>query len=188
MKVLVLLGSARQGRQGEAVAKWAVRQLEKLEINAELVDTAALGLPFYNEPVIPAAIKNFDYSNPKGAAWAKRVNAADGFVLVTPEYNHGVPAVLKNAVDWVASPWEKKPVGIVSYSSGPIAGARVAEQWKPVLLHIGLHPVTPNIHVPKVAEFFDEKGEPVMHSFSDMVASIGQELILYDKVLSPLRK
>lgn len=189
MKILVLLGSARQGRAGDSVAAWVMNQLSKHpDIEAELVDLAALQLPFYNEAMQPADIKDRNYTEPKGKVWAEKVGSADAFMFLCAEYNHGYTALLKNAIDWVYYEWVNKPVGFISYSSGAIAGARVVEQLKPVCIHVGLYPLGAAIDIPKVATFFTENGEASIPAFEQQLNSMCQNLGIYSTALAPLRK
>lgn len=188
MKVLVLLGSAREGRAGEAVSTWVMNQLAKnTAIEAELVDLAALALPFYNEAVIPSEIHDRNYTNPAGRAWAEKVGSADAYIFLTAEYNHGYTALLKNAIDWVYFEWVDKPVGFIGYSSGAVAGARVVEQLKPVCIHVGLHPLGGAINIPKVASFFTNN-EPSLPGFNEQLVTMCESLTKYSTALRPLRK
>src|SRR5579862_2646890 len=120
MKLMIILGSSRQGRRGEVVAKWVeglARTDSRLEV--DYVDLKVLNLPFFDEPISPFTIRDtgVSYTHPEGEAWAQRVGKAEGFLIVTPEYNHGYPAVLKNALDWVGREWGNKPVSFVSYGN-----------------------------------------------------------------------
>jgi NAD(P)H-dependent FMN reductase len=141
MKVMVLLGSVRKGRVGENIAKWAVEEISKEDgFEAELTDVGKLDLPFYDEPIGgPSSIASSgqDYTNPKGREWADKVASADAFILVTPEYNHGYPASLKNALDWVGPEWNAKPVSFIGYGWSA-NGSRAVEQLRQVVAELGL--------------------------------------------------
>jgi NAD(P)H-dependent FMN reductase len=86
------------------------------------------------------------YTNELGKKWAAKVAEADAYIMVTPEYNHGYPAVLKNAIDWVFYEWQGKPVGFVSY--GTVSGSRAVEQLRQVVIELSMHPIRNAIHVP----------------------------------------
>jgi NAD(P)H-dependent FMN reductase len=108
MKLMVIFGSSRQGRKGEVVANWVknhAQQDSRLEV--DYVDCRDLNLPFFDEPLSPFSMKRqgVEYTHPEGRAWADRVGKVDGAIIITPEYNHGYPAVLKNALDWVGPEW-----------------------------------------------------------------------------------
>lgn len=163
MKLMVILGSVREGRAGEKVANWitgVVGQDNRFEL--DYVDPRNLDLPFYDEPASPFAMasRNQEYANPAGRAWADRVGSADAFILVTPEYNHGYPAVLKNALDWVGPEWNNKPVGLVGYSYQGVAGARSVEQLRQVVVELGLIQIANSVHIFPAREAFDDNGQP----------------------------
>lgn len=138
MKLLVVIGSVRKGRTGEAVAKMVTNQLEKTDVEYKVADLKELDLPFVNQEVIPSA-SHEQYEDERVQTWSKMVKAADGYILVTPEYNHGPPASLKNAVDWLYGEWHNKPAAIVSY--GAMGGVRSAEQLKLNILRVKLFPI-----------------------------------------------
>jgi NAD(P)H-dependent FMN reductase len=116
----------------ERVGKWVLAQAASTpDFEAELVDLADFELPLFNEPVSPR-YNPHRQPEPVVASWLSRLAAADGYIIVTPEYNHSVPGVLKNALDFVASELAKKPVAIVTYGYSA-AGARAAEHLKGIL-------------------------------------------------------
>jgi len=155
--IQVILGSTRQGRSGEKVARWFMGHAEQRpELTVELVDLADWPLPFISTPVPPAMSESED---PQTAAWAAKVAAADGYVIVTPEYNHGYPAVLKNALDHVFAEWGDKPVGFVGYG-GPAGGVRAVEQLRQVVVELRMVPLRHQVTIPKVYAAFDADGEP----------------------------
>ncbi len=161
-KVMVLLGSARKGRAADNVIKQLQVELDKhTDIEWEVVDPVTLDLPFFDEPNSPMAIDNgrAEYENPKGKAWAEKVEGFDGYILVTPEYNHGYSAILKNALDWAgAKRWRGKPVAFISY--GAVSGGiRAVEQLRQVVLELRMHPLHDAVHLPHVYAAFNEEGE-----------------------------
>ncbi len=126
IKIAVIIGSTRPGRVGESVARW-VYDIAKQRRDAafELVDLKEVNLPLLDEP-LPAGMGQ--YSKPHTQAWAAKIAAFDAFVFVTPEYNHGAPGALKNALDFVYAEWNNKAAGFVSYGSA--GGARAVEQLR----------------------------------------------------------
>ena len=151
----VILGSSRQGRFGDKVAGWFLEHTKGLDqTEVELLDLAAWQLPLLDSPVPPAARESED---PRVQAWARTLEQADGYVLVTPEYNHGYPAVLKNALDLVFRPWHGKPVGFVGYG-GPGAGIRAVEQLRQVVVELGMVPMRQQVAIANVYRAFDDEG------------------------------
>jgi NAD(P)H-dependent FMN reductase len=132
MKIGIILGSTRPGRNGEAVAKW-VHQIAQKRNDAEfeLVDVKTFNLPLLDEPVPPSMGQ---YSKPHTKTWAAKIGSFDGFVFVTAEYNHGIPGALKNAIDFLFAEWNNKAAGFVSY--GSVGGARAVEQLRLVLAEV----------------------------------------------------
>ncbi|MBD5787375.1 NAD(P)H-dependent oxidoreductase [Cellulosimicrobium terreum] len=144
MKLLVVVASTRPHRAGPAVADWFLAQLPAdagLEI--DVADLAEVALPFLDEPV---DAHSGGYVHAHTHAWSARVDAADAFVLVMPEYNRSYTAPLKNALDYLATEWQGKPVAFVSYgmSSG---GMRAVEAITPVVVALGMVPVASAVTV-----------------------------------------
>src|SRR6266404_2456914 len=129
IKIAIILGSTRPGRNGEAVAKW-VYELAKKRSDAEfeLVDIKDFNLPLLDEPMPP--IMN-QYSKPHTKAWAAKIGAFDAFVFVTPEYNHATSGALKNAIDYLYREWNNKAAGFVGY--GGAGGTRAVENLRLVM-------------------------------------------------------
>lgn len=159
MKLMVINGSVRKNSVGEKMAEWIQEVLAtNRDLQLDMVDLREVDLPFFNESTIPGA-NGGAYENPKGAAWAKRVGQADSYLFITPEYNHGPTAVLKNALDWVDAEWHFKPAGFVSYG-GTAGGTRAVQQLKQNLIHLDIFPIHYNIHLRLWGGDVDENGRP----------------------------
>ena len=118
MKLLVVLASVRKGRNGEKVANWFADEVKKDgRFEPELVDLKELNLSYELPETLPSMIQNGEYEEEKDRKWAKTVNDADAVVFVSPEYNHGMPASLKNALDYLSAEWNNKPTGFVGYGA-----------------------------------------------------------------------
>ncbi|MET9067708.1 NADPH-dependent FMN reductase [Streptosporangium sandarakinum] len=134
IRIAVVVGSTRPGRRGAGVARWVEEAAGRHaavasgEAAVEVVDIAEYGLPLLDEP-LPA--KFGDYRNPHTVRWAETIRSFDGFVFVVPEYNHSVPAALKNAIDYLYAEWCDKAAGIVGY--GVDGGIRAAEHLRLIL-------------------------------------------------------
>jgi NAD(P)H-dependent FMN reductase len=129
IKIAIIIGSTRPGRKAEAVARWVHGVATKRsDAEFELVDIKDFNLPLLDEPMPPAAGK---YTQPHTRAWAAKVASFDGYVFVTPEYNHGPSGALKNAIDYLYREWNNKAAGFVGYGSA--GGTRAVEQLRLVM-------------------------------------------------------
>src|SRR6516162_6597466 len=128
-RIGIIIGSTRPGRKAEVVARWLLEVARKRgDAEYELVDIAEYNLPHLDEPMPPSMGQ---YSKPHTKAWAAKIDSLDGFVFVTPEYNHSTSGALKNAIDFLWKEWNHKAAGFVSYGSA--GGARAAEQLRLVM-------------------------------------------------------
>lgn len=125
-KILVIVGSVRPGRIGKTIADWVVDLAkDRPNFEYELVDLKEWNLPFYDEAVAPTSgVQNNELTK----KWSAKIAEADGFILVSPEYNFSIPASLKNALDYLYSSWNSKPVAFVTY--GFTGGIRVTEHLR----------------------------------------------------------
>ena len=120
----IIIGSTRPGRVGPSVAAWITdRAIEHGGFDVQVTDLAELNLPFLDEPNHPR-LRQYTHQHTKD--WSALVDASDAFIFVTPEYNHGFNAVVKNAIDYLHGEWQHKPAGIVSYG-GVAAGTRATQ-------------------------------------------------------------
>jgi NAD(P)H-dependent FMN reductase len=133
--IKIIVGSTRPGRFGDQPAEW-INQLAKEhpDHSFDVVDLAKVNLPLLDEPQ-PALYGNYTRDHTK--AWSKIISEADGFIFVTPEYNHAVPAALKNAIDYLAAEWRHKPAAIVSY--GVEGGVRAAENLRVIAGNLSMY-------------------------------------------------
>lgn len=158
VSIQVIVGSTRQGRFSEKPAAWIMQELQKRStVKAELVDLRDYPLPFFEEATSPSMIQE-PYAHPVVAKWTKKVAQADGYIIVTPEYNHGYPAVLKNALDYVYTEWNRKAVGFVSY--GSVGGGRSIEQLRQVAVELQMAPVRSSVHIAWAEYMAAVKGQP----------------------------
>ncbi len=177
LKIHVILASTRSNRFGDKPANWIFEEAKKAPgIQAELIDLKDLGLPFFDEVAGPANIDG-KYKTPGAAAWAAKIGEADGFIIVTPEYNHGYPAALKNALDYAYAEWNRKPVAFVAY--GSVAGARAVEQLRQVAVELQMAPVRKAVHIQNFWTLVDEAGKlkenafaPNAHDAADMLSHL----------------
>jgi NAD(P)H-dependent FMN reductase len=145
IKIKTILGTTRQGRFGDKPAHWITAEATQLpDVEVELLDLRDYPLPHFDEPASPMW-KQGRYDDPGVQRWADRIADGDAFVIVAPEYNHGYPAVLKNAIDYIYPEWVHKPVGFVSY--GNAGGARGVEQLRQVVIEMQMWPIRSAIHI-----------------------------------------
>lgn len=129
VKLAIILGSTRPNRAGEAVARWTYELARKRnDAEFELIDLRDFNLPLLDEPVPPSMGQ---YSKPHTKAWSEKIAPFDGFVFVTPEYNHGISGALKNALDYLYREWNNKAAGFVGYGSA--GGVRAVESLRLVM-------------------------------------------------------
>lgn len=149
----VIIGSTRPGRVGPSVATWiAEKAREHGGFDVQVTDLAELDLPLFNEPNHPR-LRQYVHQYTKD--WSALVDASDAFVFVTPEYNYGFNAALKNAIDYLNAEWHYKAAGIVSYG-GVAAGTRATQMLKQVLTALKIMPVPEAVNIPFVAQHLDE--------------------------------
>ncbi len=176
MKILLIFGSTRIERHGEVVFNWVKEQINaRDDIELDAVDLRDVPLPFYDEPESIGALDG-KFNHEIGKEWNERVSAADGFIMITPEYNHGPSAVLKNAIDYAWAGWNYKPVSFISYSNGMIAGARATEQLRLIASGVKLLPLPTATHIPMLADAFDEAGRPTNDKTTQSLDSVLKEL------------
>ena len=138
--ISVIVGSTREGRFSEKPARWILQHLTKRDgVDARLLDLRDFPMPFFDQPVTPATPGRPAYENAVVQKWTAAIAQSDGFIFVTPEYNYGPSAVLKNAIDWVYPEWNRKAAGFVSYGSA--MGARGVQQLRETLIELQLAPV-----------------------------------------------
>ncbi len=145
--ISVIVGSTRQGRFSETPARWILQHLKQREgLHARLLDLRDYPLPFFDQPLPPAMPGRPAFQGEVVQKWTAAIAQSDGFVLVTPEYNYGTSAVLKNAIDWVYPEWNRKAVGFVSY--GSVMGARAVQQLRHTAIELQLAPIRSSVHIP----------------------------------------
>ena len=131
----VFLGSVRSGRIGEHIGAWVMDAAAERDADYRLLDLADFDVPHLVAEVVPGAA-NKQYDDPAVTAWSKAVDTCDGFVFVTPEYNHSIPGTMKNAFDSLFGEWAGKPVAFVSY--GADGGVRAVEHWRQIVANLSM--------------------------------------------------
>jgi NAD(P)H-dependent FMN reductase len=184
IKIGVVVGSTRPGRKALDVAKW-VMDIACLREDAvfELVDIEEAGLPLLDEPVPPSMGQ---YSKPHTKAWAARVARYDGFVFVTPEYNHATSAALKNAIDFLYKEWNNKACGFVGYGSA--GGARAIENLRLVAGELMMADVRAQVMLSLFTDFENfTTFNPATHH-EQLVNAMLDQVVAWSAALKPLRE
>lgn len=151
IRLAVIIGSTREGRFGPAVARWLAGQVEtRGDVVLDVIDLAEADLP----AVYPRRL------GPAERAFVDRIDRADALVVVTPEYNQGYPASVKQAIDLPHREWQAKPVAFVSYG-GMAGGLRAVEQLRPVFAELHAVTIRDTVSFHNFSRLFDESGEPV---------------------------
>ena len=184
IKIAIILGSTRPGRNGEAVAKWVYQVAQKRsDAEFELVDIKDFNLPLLDEPVPPIMGQ---YSKPHTKTWATKIAVFDAYVFVTPEYNHGTSGALKNAIDFLFAEWNNKAGGFVSY--GGASGARAVEQLRLNLTEVRMATVRNQVLFSMYTDFENfSVFKPESHK-EEAVNAMLDELIAWGGALKTLRK
>jgi NAD(P)H-dependent FMN reductase len=185
-KLGIIVASTRPGRVGLPVAQWieAEARTHSGFDEIDLIDLAEVGLPFMDEPNHPRLGR---YTHRHTLEWSARAGAADAFVFVMPEYNHGFTAPLKNALDFLHYEWQYKPVGLVSYG-GVSAGTRAVQMIKQVLGALKMTPVLEAVSIPFVQQFLDDEALLVPNEvLTSSAKAMLDELVRVEAALRPLR-
>lgn len=154
-KIYIIVGSTRPGRVGRTVAEWFAQHASKSQdVTFELVDLADWQLPLLNEP-IPAKFASPQHDHSK--KWAAKIAEADGFVFVTAEHNHSVPASLKNAIDYIYHEWGGKPVAFVSY--GWHGGKMAVKHLTDITTNLEMKILPQQVNVTFTPDMFDQQNQ-----------------------------
>ena len=184
LKMQIILGSNRPGRNGAKIAEWVEQEvLARGDVEVDFVDLAELDLPFMDEPNHPA-MQHYTKQHTKD--WSKRVAAADGFIFMIAEYNHGYTAVLKNAIDFLNREWNHKPVAFVSYG-GVAGGSRAVEQLRQVVAELRMMGLRDQVVIP-LQSAFDQSGQLAISDPIKLSAKVMlDDLVLWADRLKVLR-
>jgi NAD(P)H-dependent FMN reductase len=191
LTIAVITGSVRPNRFNDKPAQWIAELAAKLpDVEVEFLDVKDYDLPFYDEPMGPSML-NKQYSHDSVKAWSQKIEKADAYIIVTPEYNHSTSAVLKNALDAIFPEWNNKPVGFVSY--GSVGGARAVEHLRLIAVELMMAPIRNAVHIPGhkffpilmgQAEWKPEEDESLMKAAHAML----EQLVWWTKALKHARE
>jgi NAD(P)H-dependent FMN reductase len=180
----VIVGSTRQGRQGERIARWFVDLAERHgQFRIEMLDLRDWPLPFFESQRPPASGDRA----PEARGWGARIDQGDAYVIVTPEYNHSFPAVLKNAIDHLYQEWGRKPVAFVGYG-GLDGGVRPIEQLRQVVIELQMAPIRESVVIPRARSAFDPDGQILEEAYERRAGRMLDELSWWTAALRSARR
>ncbi|MFV0435544.1 MAG: NADPH-dependent FMN reductase [Leucobacter sp.] len=185
-RLMIVVGSVREGRIAQPIAEW-VRSAAEADgrFEVDFADLKEIALPLMDEPNHPRLRK---YTKPYTIAWSERVDAADAFLFLFPEYNYSYSPAMKNALDYLAAEWDRKPVGLVNWG-GVSGGTRSAAAMRPVISALGMVATRGSVEINFPQNQVDESGRftPTEHQ-STVLHSQLDELLRLDEALRPLRR
>jgi NAD(P)H-dependent FMN reductase len=188
--ISVIVGSTRQGRFSEKPAQWIFEHLGKRkEIETRLLDLRDFPMPFFDQAVPPSMPGRPPYPNEVVQKWTAQIGASDGFVFVTPEYNYGTSAVLKNAIDWVYPEWNRKAAAFVSYGSA--MGARAVQQLRETAIEVQMAPIRSSVPLPVAtlwAHFQDGDVNKGLAEMDQQAAAMIDDLLWWTSALKTARQ
>ena len=183
-KIGIIIGSTRPGRNGEAVGKWVYELSKKREdADFELVDIADFNLPLLDEPY-PAAMTQYTKDHTK--AWSAKIATFDGFIFVTPEYNHSTSGAMKNAIDYLNVEWNNKAVGFVSYGSA--GGVRAVEHLRLIAGELQMADVRAQVILSLFTDFENMSVFTPHPRNEESVTTLFDQVVAWSKALKVLRK
>lgn len=183
LKIGIIVGSTRPGRNTIQVAEWVYALAQKrTDAVYELVDIADYNLPLLDEPVPPAYGQ---YSKEHTQKWASKIASFDGFVFVTPEYNHSFSGALKNAIDFIYGEWNNKAAGFVSFGSA--SGARAVEQLRTIMAEIQVADVRAQVLLSLFTDFENFSVFKPDERHEDSVSTMLSQVVAWSGALKTLR-
>lgn len=184
IRIAIIIGSVRPNRKGEAVGKWVYEQARlRTDANFELIDLLDRKLPLLNEPLQPSEGK---YTHQHTKDWSAIITPFDAFVFVTPEYNHSMPASLKNAIDFLYKEWNHKAAGFVSYGSA--GGVRAVEQLRQVMSEIKIADVQPQVVLSTSHDFENRTTFKPREQHLKSIERLLNDLILWGEAMKMVRE
>ena len=183
LKIAIVIGSTRPNRKGEVVARW-VHDLLKARTDAgfDLVDIKDFNLPLLDEPNPPSAGK---YANEHTKIWSAKISSYDGFIFVTPEYNHGTCGALKNAIDFLYKEWNNKACGFVSY--GGNGGTRAVEHLRQIMAEIQIADVRAQVALSTVLDYENRSEFKPKDYHLKEVAIMADQVVAWSGALQTVR-
>lgn len=185
-RIGIIIGSTRPGRNGEQVGRW-VYEIAKKRTDAEfeLVDLKEFNLPIYDEPMPPSFGQNYQHEHTK--RWSAKIASFDGYVFVTPEYNHATSGALKNAIDFLYLEWNNKAAGFVGY--GSLGGSRAVENLRTIMAELQVADVRQQVSFSLFTDFENfSVFKPAENIHLPALNTMLDQLIAWSNALKTVRK
>jgi NAD(P)H-dependent FMN reductase len=187
--VSIIVGSTREGRFSEKVAQWLLAEIKgRKDLEARLLDLRDYPMPFFDQAVAPSIPGKAPYAHPVVQQWTAQIAEAEAYIFVSPEYNHGIPGVLKNAIDWVNPEWRRKPATFVGY--GGVSGARSVEHLRLIACEMQMAPLRSAMHIPMSTLLLHLQGKDpttALNESKQAAASMVDDLLWWSDALKAAR-
>ena len=185
-RVGVIIASTRPERAGASISAWVVDELDtRTDLNIQVIDLRDVALPLLDEPHHPSEQK---YLHSHTRAWSATIDALDAFIVVTPEYNRGMPASLKNAFDYLLAEWEDKPIGFVSYSGGVSGGTRAVEMARSVAGALAMLAIPASVNIARISSHMSGGVFTPPDHATGSVHELADTLVRYARASTTLRR
>jgi NAD(P)H-dependent FMN reductase len=189
--ISVIVGSTRDGRFSEFPAHWIKTHLEqRSDVSVQLLDLRDFEMPIFDSAILPGIPGRPPYTNEAVRRWTESISASDAFIVATPEYNFGPPAVLKNAIDWVYPEWQRKPISFVSWGSQ--GGSRAVQQLRETAIELHMAPIRNAVHLPVTAIYAHFQGksddiQAILHASDAQANTMIDDLLWWSNALKAAR-
>ena len=175
----VILGSTRRERQSVKAAKFIIGRMRR----DSRIETEILDLLEFDFPIMDERLRFRDDPPARLPEFADKIERADSLVIVSPEYNHGYPGVLKNALDYLLPEYERKPFGFVTASAGSFGGVNCLAQLQLISLGMGAFPIPSSLSIPKIQDAIDAEGEPRSPALDGLAKEFIEELLWFTEAV-----
>lgn len=182
LRIAIILGSTRPVRKGKPIADWVLEQARSREATYELIDLKDVDLPLYDEPLSPSGLK---YEHEHSKRWSAQIDAYDGYIFVTPEYNHSTSSALKNAIDYLYPEWNDKAAAFVGYGSA--GGVRAVEHLRGITAELQLATVRTQMSFSLMTDFVGFKDFAPAEHHAQRAELMFTQLERWAGALKPLR-
>lgn len=183
MKITILSGSIRPGRQSHKVAIYLKQSLEERDVEVNLIDLAETPLPIFGENIKQSTVIEEGIN-----AISDKLREADALLFVTPEYHGSFSGVLKNALDYFWIEFQKKPIGVAAASAGRMGGINASTQLQHVILSLGAYPLPLKLLVPEVQDSFNNSVDALKDSITSSTAKFLDEFLWFAAAVSNKKK